>query len=125
MEALLKPLQSDATSGDGKMLTVPAPERIVRFLIRSKGTPMGGEITFECCPMDTVPKVSSGIVWRAMKTVPVPTEIGVAAVHYAGKVSGMFRARISKPIMGGTVSVWPLVGVLIGNANAALEPVVR
>jgi len=86
---------------------------------------MGGEITFECCPMDTVPKVSSGIVWRAMKTVPVPTEIGVAAVHYAGKVSGMFRARISKPIMGGTVSVWPLVGVLIGNANAALEPVVR
>jgi hypothetical protein len=75
--------------------------------------------------MDTVPKVSSGIVWRAMKTLPVPTDIFSPAQYYAGKVSGMFRARISTPISGGTVTVWPLVGVLIGNANAALEPVVR
>jgi hypothetical protein len=125
MEAQLEPLQLDATSGTGRILTVPDPERIVRFLIRGKGTPMG-EITFECCPMDTVPKASSGIGWRAMKTVPVPTDIGTAAVYYAGSVSGMFRARISTPISGGTVTVWPLVGgVLIGNANAALEPIVR
>jgi hypothetical protein len=55
----------------------------------------------------------------------VPTDIGTAAVHYAGKVSGMFRARISTPVTGGTVTVWPLVGVLIGNTNVALEPVVR
>ena len=62
-----------------------------------------------------------------MKTVPVPHDIGVAAGYYAGKVSGVFRARISTPITGGTgtVSVWALVGVLIGNTNAALEPVVR
>ena len=86
---------------------------------------MGGEITFECRPMDTVPKVSPGMAWRALKTVPVPTDIGVVTEYYAGKVSGMFRARISTPISGGTVSVWPLVGVLIGNTNAALEPVVR
>jgi hypothetical protein len=77
METLLSPLQSDATSGVGKTLIVPEPERIVRFLIRGKGPPTGGEITIECCPMDTVPKVSSGIVWRAMKTVPAPTDIGL------------------------------------------------
>jgi hypothetical protein len=75
--------------------------------------------------MDTVPKVSSGMVWRAMKTVPVPTDIFAVAQYYAGKASGMFRARISTPVTGGNVTVWPLVGVLIGNANAALEPVVR
>ena len=50
MEALLKPLQLDATSGDGRTLIVPEPERIVRFLVRSKGPPTGGEITIECCP---------------------------------------------------------------------------
>lgn len=126
MEARLDPLQSEATSGIGKTLTVPAPERIVQFLIRVKGTPMGGEITFECCPMDTGNTgKAGGLSWRPMKTLPVPTDIGLAAIHYAGKVSGMFRARISTPVIGGTVTVWPLVGVLIGNANKALEPVVR
>ena len=58
-----------------------------------------------------------------MKTVPVPTDIGVVTGYYAGKVSGMFRARISTPVMGGTVTAWPLVGV--GNTRAELEPVVR
>jgi hypothetical protein len=125
MEAQLEPLQNDATSGAGRTLTVPDPTRIVRFLIRSKGPATGGEITFECCPMDTVPKVSSGIVWRAMKTVPVPTDLGVVTGYYAGEASGMFRARISTPVTGGTITVWPFVGVLIGNTNAALEPVVR
>ena len=126
MVAQLDPLQSEATSGAGRTLIVPDPERIVRFLIRSKGTPRG-EITFECCPMDAVPKVSSGIVWRAMKTVPVPTDIFATAQYYAGKVSGVFRARISSPITGGTgtVSVWPLVGVPIGNTRAELKPIVR
>jgi hypothetical protein len=66
MEAQLEPLQNEATSGAGKTLTVPDPERMVRFIIRRKGTSMGGEITFECCPMDTgqAPKVSTGMVWR-------------------------------------------------------------
>jgi len=59
-----------------------------------------------------------------MKTVPVPTDIGVVTGYYAGEVSGMFRARIATPIAGGTVSLWPFVGVLIGNTNKALEPVV-
>jgi hypothetical protein len=129
MEAQLEPLQSDATSGAGKTLTVPDPARIVRFLIRGKGPPTGGEITIECCPMAP----GSGgtgpvqmIVWRKMgATIPVPTDPGVVTGYYAGEASGMFRARISTPISGGTISVWPLVGVLIGNANAALEPVVR
>jgi hypothetical protein len=126
MEAQLKPLHNDATSGTGKILTVPDPERIVRFIIRSKGPVTGGEVTFECYPMNTVPQISPNIVWRAMKTVHVPTDIFAVAQYYAGKASGMFRARISTPIAGGgTVTVWPFVGVLIGNANAALEPVVR
>jgi hypothetical protein len=92
---------------------------MVRFIIRTLGNPMGGEITFECCPMDT----KTGRVWRAMKTLPVPTDIFAVAQYYAGKVSGMFRARISTPIAGGTLTVWPLVDV--GNTNKALEPVVR
>jgi hypothetical protein len=127
MEAQLDPLQNDATSGVGKTLIVPEPTRTVRFLIRSKGPPTGGQIQIECCPMKA-PGIGEGTaqmtVWRPDGgAISVPTDIGVAAVHYAGKVSGMFRARISTPISGGTVSVWPLVGV--GNTNKALEPVVR
>jgi hypothetical protein len=128
MDARLDPLQNEATSGAGRMLTVPDPARMVRFLIRSKGSPAGGEIQIECCPMKG-PGIGEGtaqmIVWRQMGApIPVPHDIGVVAGYYAGKVSGMFRARISTPISGGTVSVWPLVGVLIGNTNKALEPVV-
>jgi hypothetical protein len=130
MERLLSPLQSDATSGVGKTLIVPDPERIeriVRFLIRSKGPPTGGEIQIECCPMKA-PGIGEGTmqmtVWRPDGgAISVPTDIGVAAIHYAGRVSGMFRARISTPISGGTVTVWPLVG--IGNTKAVLEPIVR
>jgi hypothetical protein len=32
---------------------------------------------------------------------------------------------VLKLIAGGTFSVWPFVGVLIGNTEAALEPIVR
>ena len=67
MEALLKPLQSDATSGAGRTLTVPEPARMVRFIIRSKGSPTGGEIQIECCPMKA-PGIGEGTmqmtVWR-------------------------------------------------------------
>jgi hypothetical protein len=129
MEAQLDPLQNDATSCVGKTLIIPEPARTVRFLIRSKGTPTGGEIQIECCPMKA-PGSGTGpaqlIVWRPEGgTISVPTDIFSVATHYAGSVSGMFRARISKRIMGGTVSVWPFVGVLIGNTKATLEPVVR
>ena len=68
MEAQLEPLQNDATSGVGKTLIVPDPERIVRFFIRSKGPPAGGEITIECSPMKA-PGSGTGpaqIVWRQM-----------------------------------------------------------
>jgi hypothetical protein len=37
MERLLSPLQSEATSGAGKTLIVPDPERIVGFLIQMAG----------------------------------------------------------------------------------------
>jgi len=32
---------------------------------------------------------------------------------------------VLKLIAGGTVSVWPFIGMLIGNTKAALEPIVR
>jgi len=32
---------------------------------------------------------------------------------------------VLKLIAGGTFSVWPFVGVPIGNTKAALEPIVR
>jgi hypothetical protein len=125
MVAQLETLQNDATSGAGRTLTVPEPERMVYFLIRVKGTPRGGEIQIECCPMNTSGSGSGSaqtIVWRQMGApIPVPTDIFSVAEYYAGEVSGMFRARISKPIAGGTVSVWPFVG----NTEAASEPVVR
>jgi hypothetical protein len=67
METLLSPLQSDATSGVGKTLIVPEPTRTVRFIIRGKGPPTGGEITVECCPMKA-PGIGEGTmqmtVWR-------------------------------------------------------------
>jgi hypothetical protein len=75
--------------------------------------------------MDTGIKLSSGMVWRELKTVPVPTDISTVTEYCAGKVTGIFRARISTPVTGGTTTVWPYVGVLPGNTNAALEPVVR
>ena len=133
MEARLTPLQLDATSGDGRMLIVPDPERIVRLLIRCKGTPMGGQIQFEYSTMNTGQGMGAGpfadpspIIWRPVgAAISVPTDIFEVAQYCAGKVSGMFRARILTPISGGTLTVWPLVGVLIGNANPALEPVVR
>jgi hypothetical protein len=129
MVAQLDPLQNEAKSGVGKTLIIPEPARTVRFIIRSEGPPTGGEIQIECCPMKA-PGSGTGpaqmIVWRQMGApIPVPTDIWVVCEYCAGEVSGMFRARISKPIMGGTASVWPLVGVLIGNTKAALEPVVR
>jgi hypothetical protein len=128
MEAQLAPLQSEAKSGVGKTLTVPEPARLVRFIIRSEGLPTGGEIQIECCPMKA-PGSGTGpaqmIVWRQMGAlIPVPTDIGVVCEYCAGEGVGMFRARISTPIAGSTVSVWPFVGVLIGNTNKALEPVV-
>ena len=66
------------------------------------------------------PGISQGAmtVWRPDGgAISVPRDIGVAAVHYAGKVSGMFRARIITPVTGGTVTVWPFVG----NTKAALD----
>jgi hypothetical protein len=125
MEAQLAPLQSEAKSGVGKTLVIPEPARTVRFIIRSQGPPTGGEITIECCPMKA-PGIGVGtaqmIVWRQMGApIPVPTDTGVVAEFCAGEGPGIFRARISKPIMGGTVSVWPFVG----NTKAALKPVVR
>jgi hypothetical protein len=133
MEAQLTPLQLDATSGTGRILIVPDPPRMVYFLIRVKGSPMGGQIQIEYSAMNTGPEMGAGpfadpspIVWRpAGGAISVPADIFSVGRYGAGEVSGMFRANILTPISGGTVTVWLLVGVLIGNTNKALEPVVR
>lgn len=91
MGTLLSPLQLDATSGVGETLIVPEPERIVRFLIRSKGPPTGGEITIESCPM------------TALNTILVPSN--ATTEWFAGAVSGTFHARISQNVTGGWVTV--------------------
>jgi hypothetical protein len=74
MEAQLEPLQFDATSGDGKTLTVPDPARTVRFIIRSEGPPRGGEIQIECCPMKA-PGSGTG-----------PAQMSVRARHPRGRI---------------------------------------
>jgi hypothetical protein len=95
---------------------------------------MGGQIQIEYSQMNPGQGMGAGpfadpspMLWRpAGGAISVPTDISVVAQYCAGPASGMFRARISTPIAGGgTVTVWPFVGVLIGNTNAALEPVVR
>ena len=106
-EAQLEPLQKEARSGVGKTLIVPEPARTVRFIIRSEGPPTGGQIQVECCPTQA-PGTGTGTVqipvWRPDGgAISVTTDVGVAAVRYAGKVSGMVRASFSAPSIAGSL----------------------
>jgi hypothetical protein len=101
--AQLEPLQNEATKGDGKKLTVPEPARPVRFVIRSQGPATSGEITIE-----QQQALWGKPEWRELQTIPVPNDLS-EATYDAREVSGVFRARISAPVTGGTVSVWPFV----------------
>jgi hypothetical protein len=52
-----------------------------------------------------IPGASSagGMVWTTLATVAVPSN--ATTEWFAGRVSGTFRARISTPVTGGTVTV--------------------
>ena len=103
MMRVLKPLQDKATTGEGKRLVLPEPRRI-RFLIRGEGPVSAGAVTIECCPEST----KAGKFWMELATIPVPADNGLAQ-YYTEEASGLFRARISRPVSNGTVTVTPLV----------------
>ena len=103
MMRVLKPLQERATIGAGKRLVLPEPRR-VRFLIRGEGRVSAGAVTIECCPEST----KAGKFWMELATIPVPSDNGLAQ-YYTEEASGLFRARISRPVSNGTVTVTPLV----------------
>src|SRR5262245_44313887 len=103
MMRVLKPLQERATTGAGKSLVLPEPRR-VRFLIRGEGRVSAGAVTIECCPEST----RVGKFWMELATIPVPADSGLAQ-YYTEEASGLFRARISRPVSNGTVTVTPLV----------------
>jgi hypothetical protein len=79
---------------------------VAHLLITSPGR-RGNSPGIECCPQKTpmIPGASSagGIVWTTLTTVAVPAN--ATTEWFAGSVSGMFRARISTPVTGGTVTV--------------------
>ena len=103
MMRVLNPLQEKATTGAGKRLVLPEPRRI-RFLIRGEGSVSAGAVTIECCPEST----KAGKFWMELATIPVPADNGLAQ-YYTEEASGLFRARISRPVSNGTVTVTPLV----------------
>ena len=103
MMRVLKPLQDKATTGAGKRLVLPEPRK-VRFLIRGEGSVSAGAVTIECCPESS----KAGKFWMELATIPVPADSGLAQ-YYAEEASGLFRARISRPVSNGTVTVTPLV----------------
>jgi hypothetical protein len=103
MMRVLKPLQNKATAGAGKTLVLPEPRRL-KFLIRGEGSVSAGAVTIECCSESR----KAGKFWLELATIPVPADNGLAQ-YYTEEASGLFRARISRPVSNGTVPVIPLV----------------
>jgi hypothetical protein len=110
IENVTTALQVNATTGNGQTLVLPEP-RLVTFRITGNGSVTAGAITIECCPKvmalgqtDKGKGSEDAMVWTALTTITVP---GNKEVEYivAGSVSGTFRARISTPVSGGTVTV--------------------
>jgi hypothetical protein len=99
-------LQAFATTGNGLSLTLPGL-RFLTFKVQGNGSLSAGQVTIECCPQNTpmVPGASSagGMAWTVLTTIPVP--LNATTEWFAGSVSGTFRARISTPVTGGTVTV--------------------
>src|SRR5438094_8155778 len=103
MMRVLKPLQDKATTGAGIGLLLPGSRRF-RFLIGGEGSVSAGAVTIECCPEST----KAGKFWMELATIPVPADNGLAQ-NYTEEASGLFRARISRPVSNGTVTVTALV----------------
>jgi hypothetical protein len=110
IENVTTALQVNATSGDGFNLSLPEA-RLVTFRITGNGSINGGAVTIECCQNAATAAAllllllpaSQAAAWTALTTISVPAN--ATTEYVAGSVSGTFRARISTPIIGGTVTV--------------------
>jgi hypothetical protein len=107
IENVTTALEVNATTGNGVTTLVLPEPRLVTFKITGNGSVTAGEITIECCPQNTPmpesPTSGTGTTWTALTTITVPANS--ALEYFAGSVSGTFRARISTPVTGGTVTV--------------------
>jgi hypothetical protein len=95
--------QVAATNGNGFSVFF-RDTNFVTFRVTGNGTVTAGAVTIECCPGNmTGDSVLGSGTWTALTTITVPAN---STVDYnAGIVSGTFRARISTPVTGGTVTV--------------------
>ncbi len=98
--------QVTATNGVGVSQFFLEPT-FTTFRTTGNGSVSAGAVTIECCPGNTpmtdVPSLGFAPAWTALTTIAVPAN---STVEYrAGIVSGTFRARISTPVTGGTVTV--------------------
>jgi hypothetical protein len=100
-------LQVAATNGNGFSVFF-RDANFATFRVTGTGPVTAGQVTIECCPQTTpmtqVPSPSgSGATWTVLNTIAVPANSTVE--YMAGGVLGTFRARISTPVTGGTVTV--------------------
>jgi hypothetical protein len=107
IENVTTALQVNATTGNGLTLTLPEA-RFVTFKVQGVGPVTAGQVVLECCPQATpmtqTPLPSgSGATWTVLNTIAVPANSTID--YHAGSVSGTFHARISTPIIRGTVTV--------------------
>jgi hypothetical protein len=109
IENVTTALQVNATNGDGFSVFLPE-SRFVTFRITGNGSVNAGAVTIECCPQNAATAAAlllllpaSQAAWTALTTIAVPAN--ATTEYVAGSVSGTFRARISTPIIGGTVTV--------------------
>jgi len=107
IENVTTALEVNATTGNGVTTLVLPEPRLVTFKVTGNGPVTGGAITIECCPQNTPIAPDSGsagaMVCEALTTIAVPAN--KTTEWFAGSVSGTFRARISTPVTGGTVTV--------------------
>jgi hypothetical protein len=106
IENVTTALQAFATTGNGETLVLREP-RLVTFKVRGNGAVTAGAVVLECCPRNTPIAPGSGsagaMLWEALTTIAVPAN--ATTDYFAGIVWGTLRARISTPVIGGTVTV--------------------
>ena len=96
-------LQVAATHGNGSSVFFRDPN-FVTFRVTGNGTVTAGAVTIETS-LDNMTGVPGSVTgtWTSLTTITVQANSTVD--YQAGNVSGTFRARISTPVTGGTVTV--------------------
>ena len=94
-------LQVNATSGNGQRLTLSDP-RFVTFNISGNGLVTAGTVAIEY-QSDPDPDNPDKGQWAPLASIPVPAN--KTTEYLGGIISGTYRARISTPVTGGTVTV--------------------